>query len=468
MLKPKDFQEYAPHFMAWIEEYLKNIRSFPVKSQVRPGEIKALISEEMPLEGTDPLRLLEQFKSDVLPGMTHWNHPNFHAYFPANQSVESLLGEFLTAALGAQCMIWDTSPSAAELEERMMQWLGQALGLPKWEGVIQDTASSATLVALICAREKGTGFSSNEYGLSQRLKVYASEQTHSSIEKGVGIAGLGRKNYVKVPTKPDHSMDVQALEQLIKQDLAEGSTPCAVVVTIGTTGTLAIDSLKEAVEVCKKYDIWCHVDAAYSGSALILEENRGWIEGIEEADSFVFNPHKWLFTHFDCSAYFVKDVDHLLKCFEILPEYLKTKSRGEVNDYRDWGIPLGRRFRALKLWFVLAGYGLQNLQDKLRKHVRWARKVEEVLEDWPNLEFVVKGRQNGVFIGYNSGRGLEEDNRITLSIKDGVNETGKAYIIHTKINGRVVLRVIFGQTYLEYSDIEYFLDVLRHEWEKYD
>ena len=315
--------------------------------------------------------ILKDLDRIITPGITHWQHPNFHAYFPANSSVESQLGEMITTAIGAQCMIWDTSPAAAELEERMMEWMRDMMSLPKdFTGVIQDTASTATLAAILTAREVKTNFKSNEEGVPGNLRVYCSTETHSSIEKGVMISGIGSKNLVKIPVDEQMRMIPEALDQQVAQDIKDGLVPCCVIAAVGTTGTLAVDQIDLLGTICKKYRVWLHVDAAYAGTALVLPEYQWMIKGIEKADSFVLNPHKWMFTNFDCTAYYVKDTEALIKTFEVMPEYLKTSSRGLVNDYRDWGIPLGRRFRALKLWFVIRSFGIQGIRETLRKHIQ--------------------------------------------------------------------------------------------------
>ncbi|NND33376.1 MAG: aminotransferase class I/II-fold pyridoxal phosphate-dependent enzyme, partial [Saprospiraceae bacterium] len=352
MLTRKDFTKNSEGVIRWIEQYFEILPSLPVKAKVKPGSIYQSIPPSMPDAGCSIQELLTDTTELILPGITHWQHPNFHAYFPANSSIESLYAEMITSAIAAQCMIWDTSPAAAELEERMMEWMRDAMGLPsEWEGVIQDTASTASLVAIICARERVTNFNANENGVPSGLRVYCSAQTHSSIEKAVTICGIGRKNLVKIKTDSQHRLTGKSLEIQIKNDLDNDLQPCCVVAAIGTTGTVAVDDLESIGKVCQKYNLWLHIDAAYAGSALFLPEYRWMMNGGELADSFVFNPHKWLFTNFDCTAYYVKDANHLIRTFEILPEYLKTQTRGEVNDYRDWGIPLGRRFRALKLWY---------------------------------------------------------------------------------------------------------------------
>jgi len=448
----------------WIDHYLNNIKSLPVKARVQPGEIYNAIPEEAPLHSESMDKIMEDLDSIILPGMTNWQHPGFHAYFPANSSVESILAESLTSAMGAQCMIWDTSPAAAELEQRMMEWLRDAMGIPaNFEGVIQDSASSASLVSLITAREVASGFRSNEEGVQAGLRVYCSQETHSSIEKGMGVCGMGRRNLVKISVDSQMRMDVAELETRIKEDLEAGLKPCAVVAAIGTTGTVAVDPLEDISKVCKEYGIWLHVDAAFAGTALLLPEYRWMIKGIEGADSFVFNPHKWMFTNFDCSVYLVKDAGLLIKTFEILPEYLKTKTRGAVNDYRDWGVPLGRRFRALKLWFVIRSFGLEGIREKLRAHIRMNKDFSMALEEVESLHFPLEP-----FLNFTCFRlqpsGIEETdalNRLNENFLEEINRGGELFLTHTKINGLFTLRMIIGQTYVEQSDVDRALGIIK-------
>ena len=340
-MKSEDFKKHAHQLVDFMADYLDdlaNTTKYPVKSQVKSKEIFNKLPNHAPEKAEPFSDIFNDFNNIILPGITHWQSPNFHAYFQANNSHLSILAEMLTATIGAQCMIWDTSPAAAELEEKVMNWLRDLLGLPgDFSGVIQDTASTATIVSLITAREKKTNFKVNESGLygNQQFTVYCSEQAHSSIEKGMKIIGLGKNNIRKVPVDENFALITSKLEEIIEKDIQEGCIPLCVVAAIGTTGSTAIDPLKEIGKICKeKHNIWLHVDAALAGSALILPEMRYMIEGIEYVDTFVFNPHKWLFTNFDVSAYFVKDVEALVKTFEIHPEYLKTKSQG-VNNYRD-------------------------------------------------------------------------------------------------------------------------------------
>ena len=445
-----EFRRQGHAIVEWIARYFENVEKYPVKSRVRPGDIKNALPE-LPPTGSESFDLfLKDFDEVIMPGITHWQSPNFFAYFPANSSPPSVLAEMLTSALGAQCMLWETSPAAAELEERMMEWLRVMTGLPEgFEGVIQDSASSATLAALITAREKVTGFQSNREGLRDagRLRIYVSTQTHSSVEKGAGVAGFGRDNLVRVDVRDDFSMDPEALGGAIEKDLAAGYIPCCTVATIGTTGTTAIDPLREVGEICHRHGIWLHVDAALGGTALLLPEMRRIADGIEYADSFVFNPHKWMFTNFDCSAYFVRDAASLIRTFEILPEYLKTRTRGQVNDYRDWGIPLGRRFRALKLWAVIRSYGVDGLQNVIRGHLRLAQMLAGLIEADKDFELMAPVPLNTVCFRYRpDGMSDSEVDRINEQINHALNDSGKMYLTHTKVNGRYVLRMVTAQT----------------------
>jgi aromatic-L-amino-acid decarboxylase len=466
MLDPKKFREHSEAVISWIDSYLKQISTYPVKSTVSPGEIYGRIPVTAPEEAEPLERILKDLDEIIIPGITHWQHPGFHAYFPANSSVESVLAEFITAAIGAQCMIWDTSPAAAELEQRMMEWLRDALGIPReFEGVIQDTASSATLAALLTAREVKTDFRSNEEGVPGSLRIYCSVETHSSVEKAAGICGIGKSNLVKVGVDDQMRMLPDELENLIRRDLGNGYVPCAVVATIGTTGTVAVDPLKEIAEISRKYNIWLHVDAAYAGSALLLPEYRWMIEGIERADSFVFNPHKWMFTNFDCSVYLVRDTDLLIRTFEILPEYLKTRSRGTVNDYRDWGIALGRRFRALKLWFVIRSFGLSGLRQRLRSHIRLNEYFCGQLVKIPGIDLMAEP-----FLNFSCFRLIpqgeknpEKVDRLNERLLNEINDGGRIFLTHTRIRGRFAIRMVIGQTYVDQEHVELALSEIKEK-----
>lgn len=452
MLNITEFRKNAHLLVDWMAGYLENVTHYPVKSQVQPREIYEQIPEQMPNNGENFENIWKDFQEIILKGITHWQSPQFFAYFPANSSYESVLAEMITATLGSQCMLWETSPAATELEEKMMNWLKKSCGLPEsWEGVIQDTASSATLCALLSAREKISHFQINQKGFAgyENLRVYASEQTHSSIEKAVKIAGFGKENLVYIATNTDFSIDTQALSKAIEQDLQANKKPLCVVATIGTTSSTAFDNLEQIAEITKKHRIWLHVDAAYAGTAMLLPEYRYMIRGIEEADSYVFNPHKWMFVNFDCSAYFVKDKETLIRTFAILPEYLKTKNDSQVNNYRDWGIPLGRRFRALKLWFVMRSYGLRGLQKKLREHIQLAQDLKRKIVQTPNFEILAPAPLNLICFRYKpEGKTEEELNQINEKILQELNATGKVYLSHTKLNGKYTLRLVVGQTYV--------------------
>ncbi len=445
-----EFRRQGHEIVEWIARYFENVEQYPVKAHVAPGEVKNALPGTAPA-GSEPFDLfMKDFDEIIMPGITHWQSPNFFAYFPANSSPPSVLAEMLTSALGAQCMIWETSPAAAELEERMMEWLREMTGLPSsFEGVIQDSASSATLVAVITARERVTQYRSNMEGLSGsgRMRVYASQQAHSSVEKGVGVAGIGRENLVRIAVRNDYSIDAAALRKAIEEDIAAGYIPCCVIATLGTTGTTAIDSLRDVGEICREMNIWLHVDGALAGTALLLPEMRWMADGIEYVDSIVFNPHKWMFTNFDCSAYFVRDAASLIHTFEILPEYLRTRTRGKVNDYRDWGIPLGRRFRALKLWAVIRTYGVERLQGMIREHLRLAKMLAGLIEDERDFTLVAPVPLNTVCFRYKpAGMSDEEANRLNEKINHTLNDTGRIYLTHTKIDGMYVLRMVTAQT----------------------
>jgi aromatic-L-amino-acid decarboxylase len=469
MLDPKNFKADSTEIMEWIDQYLNHISDFPVKSPVAPGEIYSQIPENAPAKPESLEQIIQDLDAVIMPGITHWQHPNFHAYFPANSSVESIMAECVTSAIGAQCMIWDTSPAAAELEQRMTEWLREIMGIPvEYEGVIQDSASSASLVALLTAREVATKFTSNEEGVPNNLRVYCSTETHSSIEKAVGICGIGKKNLIKIGVDSQLRLNPELLEQQIKTDLEEGYLPIAVVAAIGTTGTVSVDPLKEIAAICKRYDIWLHVDAAYAGTALLLPEYRWMIDGIEQVDSFVFNPHKWMFTNFDCSVYFVKKAEILIKTFEVLPEYLKTKSRGLVNDYRDWGVPLGRRFRALKLWFVMRSMGIEGIQEKLRYHIQLNQSFSESISKSPGFEIAMEP-----FLNFTCFRlrpeGMESTellNKLNERFLEEINASGRVFLTHTKINDLYTIRMIIGQTYVEEKHVELALSEIQSAAEK--
>ena len=453
-----EFLKHGHELVEWMAAYMRDAGKYPVKSRVRPGEIFSRIPDQPPEKPESFSEFMRDFEEIIMPGITHWQSPNFFAYFPANSSPPSVLAEMITATLGAQCMIWETSPAATELEEKMMIWLRDLIGLPdNFEGVIQDSASNSTLTAIITAREKATDFNSNDKGISgtAALRVYCTEHTHSSVEKAVRIAGIGRKNLVKIPVQENFSMDPEKLKESIMEDKKRGFLPCCVVATIGTTGVAATDNLRAIGEVCAGNDVWLHVDAAMGGTALILPEFQHFLDGREYIDSFVFNPHKWMFVNFDCSAYFVRDPELLIKTFGILPDYLMTRTRGSVNDYRDWGIPLGRRFRALKLWSVIRMYGVEGLREKIRYHIRLASVLAEMISRESDFELLAPPGISVVCFRFRPpGITGNQLNDLNEKLNHALNDSGKIYLTHTVVNGNYALRMVTAQTNVTLQHVE--------------
>lgn len=441
----ESFKEYGYRFIDWLAEYFEGLEKLPVKPDVRPGDIKSRLPGNPPFLGESMEGIFRDFKDIILPGMTHWQHPSWFAYFPANNSPPSVLAELLTAGMGAQCMIWQTSPAAAELEEAVMEWIRLMLGLPEgMTGVIQDTASTATLAALLTARERATDFQANIRGVPDSLCVYISEEAHSSVEKGVKIAGFGKKSIRLIPTDESFAMIPGELEKAVEEDLAAGLKPCCVVATVGTTSSSAIDPLESIGTICRSHRIWLHVDAAYAGTAAVLQEKRWILNGVEAADSFVFNPHKWMLTNFDCSAYFVRDTGALIRTFEIHPEYLKTGVDSEVKNFRDWGIPLGRRFRALKLWFVLRFYGVEGLQNMVREHIRLAQMFKGWVENHPHFQLMAPVPLSLVCFRLNDGRPEMELDGLNREFLSRLNSSGRLLLTQTTLRNKYVLRLSIG------------------------
>jgi len=447
----EEFKARGHQLVEWMADYFQKIDRFPVKSRVRPGEILKQLPLRPPEEPESFDALFADFLSVVLPGMTHWQSPSFFAYFNANNSFPSILAEMITATLGAQCMSWQTSPAATELEERVMEWLRELIGLPDgFTGVIQDTASTATLCSLLTAREKHSGYRINRTGLGpEKFTVYCSEHGHSSIDKAVRIAGIGSDQLRKVRTGDDFALIPTVLEETIDRDVKAGFTPLAVVAALGTTSSAAIDPLAEVGRICRDRGIWYHVDAAYAGTALLVEENRWMIRGIEDVDTLVFNPHKWMFTNFDCSAYFVRDPRALIHTFTILPEYLRTREGEEVKNYRDWGIQLGRRFRALKLWFVIRSFGARGLREKVRAHMEWAGRLAAEIKSEDDFELLAPPSLGVLCFRHHPDDLADEPDltRWNRRLMETLNDTGRIYLTHTKLAGRFTLRLVVGQTY---------------------
>ena len=452
------FRRFGHEVIDWVADYLQEVERYPVLSPVSPGEVRGRLPSGPPRAGESMEAILGDFQEIILPGITHWNHPRFFAYFPANNSGPSILAELLSAGLGVNAMLWQTSPAATELEELVMDWMRQMLGLPaSFSGVIQDTASTATLCALLCARERLSGSQINGQGFSSwsgqaPLRVYASHEAHSSVEKGLKIAGFGAKNLVLVAVDKDYGMEPQDLERRVNEDLERGFHPCCVTATVGTTSSTGLDPLRPIGEIARRHGLWFHVDAALAGSAAILPEKRWILDGIELADSFVFNPHKWLFTNFDCSAFFCRHPETLTATFSILPEYLKTDLDRQVTNFRDWGIQLGRRFRALKLWFVLRYYGVDGLQEMLRGHLALAQEFKEWVEGSQDFELLAPVPLNTICFRFHPGRrsgkdlSPEELERLNKALLDEVNRSGKIYMTHTRLGEDFCLRLSIGQT----------------------
>ena len=446
-----DFRKAAHQVVDWMADYMDRVEQYPVKPDIRPGDIKKVLPGVAPVQGESFDQLFADFERIILPGMTHWQHPQFFAYFPSGASGPSMLAEMLTSAMGAQCMIWLTSPAAEELEERMMEWVRDMLGLPaEFTGVIQDSSSSATLVSLLTAREWRSAYAINKAGFSRDIKfrIYSSTQAHSSVDKGVKIAGFGIENLVKIAVDEAFAMVPEALEEAIKKDAALGYTPLAVVSTLGTTSSTAIDPIEAIGRICKKYSCWHHIDASYAGAALLLPEMRWMSQGVHLADSFVFNPHKWMFTNFDCSTYFVKDKEALRKTFSILPEYLKTPEDHLVNNYRDWSIPLGRRFRALKLWFVIRSYGLEGLQKMIREHIRIGQWLKNEVENTDGFELMAPVPLNLVCFRHCPARIEDEKSldEVNARLLEQINKSGEMLLTQTRLNDRYVIRFVSGNS----------------------
>jgi aromatic-L-amino-acid/L-tryptophan decarboxylase len=456
---PDEFRRAGHALIDWIADYRSRMESLPVMSQVKPGEIRARFPKEPPQEGAPLEQLLGPLERDVLPGITHWNHPRFFAYFPGNAALPGVLADLAAAGLGPQGMSWQTSPAATELEEVVLDWLRQMVGLPDaFTGVIQDTASTTTLVALLCARERTTDYGQTRGGLQDvktPLAVYASDQAHSSVEKAALLAGFGRACVRSIETDANHAMKVDALEAAMADDVAHGLRPCAVVATCGSTATTAMDPIARIAEVAKKLGAWLHVDAAMAGSAMIVPECRPLWQGVEAADSLVFNPHKWLGTGMECSAYYVRDPQHLVRVMSTNPSYLRTAHEGEVKNFRDWGIPLGRRFRALKLWFLIHEQGVKGLKARIRRdldHAQWLKAQVDAAADWERLapvqlqtvcvRHLLPGRDGTAVDVHNQG------------IAQRVNASGVAYVTPAVLKGQQMIRVSIGAVATERRHVE--------------
>lgn len=465
-MAPEEFRRHGHALVDWIADYQARVESFPVLAQVEPGSVRSSLPQQSPERGEPFEAILGDVERLILPGITHWQSPNFFAYFPSNSSGPAVLGDLMSAGLAVQGMLWATSPACTELETHVMDWLVHMLGLPQkflssqtGGGVIQDTASSSTLCALLAARERATGNTSNLHGCDGRLVAYASSQAHSSVTKGMMISGLGAENLRLIDVDNEFAMRAETLARQMEEDRRAGKLPCFVCATVGTTSSNAIDPLRAVGEICKQHGAWLHVDAAMSGTAALCPEFRHFQDGLELADSYCFNPHKWMFTNFDCDAFFVADRKALINALSILPEYLRNKATesGAVIDYRDWQIPLGRRFRSLKLWFVIRHYGVEGLRHHIRRHVELAHQFADWVSEDSRFELAAPVPLNLVCFRHRGGDQFNE------GLMDRLNRSGHLYLTHTKLNGRFTLRLCVGQTHTEGRHVKRAWERIREE-----
>lgn len=463
-MTPDEFRKQGHAAVEWVARYMEEVETYPVLSQVHPGDIRAKLPAHPPEQGESLDAVLRDMDDIVMPGITHWQSPDFFAYFPSNTSGPSIVGDLLCAGLNVQGMMWINSPALTEVETHMMDWLVELMGLPErfssrgdGGGVIEDSASSSTLCAILAARERATGLASNHAGCDGSLVAYASTHTHSHLEKDIRVAGIGSDNLRCVGVDETYAMRPDLLEQAIQADLAAGRKPFLVVATIGTTSSNAFDPVAAIGEICQKYGLWLHVDGAMCGTAAVAPEYRWVNKGLELADSYVFNPHKWMFTGFDCSAFFVADRAALVNALSILPEYLRNAATasGAVIDYRDWQVPLGRRFRALKLWCVIRHYGVEGLRFHVRSHVALAQEFKHWVLEHPQFELAAPAPLNLVCFRHKAG------DEASQAVMDTVNASGRMFLSHTKLDDRLVLRMCVGQAKTEARHVRAAWDLLR-------
>jgi aromatic-L-amino-acid decarboxylase len=474
-MTPEQFRQHGHEVVDWIADYWSKVSSFPVRSRVSPGDIRAQLPAAPPEQGEPFPAVLDDLDRIVLPGLTHWQHPGFFGYFPANTSGPSVLGDLVSAGLGVQGMSWVTSPAATELEQHVMDWFAGLLGLPEsflstgsGGGVVQDSSSGANLVALLAALHRATGGRTVRGGVDpDRMTVYVSAETHSSMEKAARIAGLGSDAVRIVETDRDLAMSPAALAARLERDTARGLTPVLVCATVGTTSTTAVDPLAELAPICRRHGAWLHVDAAYAGVSGIVPELRPLQAGVEEADSYCTDAHKWLLTGFDATLFWVADRAALTGALAILPEYLRNAATdaGAVVDFRDWQVPLGRRFRALKLWFVLRWYGAEGLRAHIRTHVAWAQELAAWAEDDDRFDVVTPHPLSLVCLRPRWGEGVDAD-VATMTLLERLDDGGEVFLTHTTVDGRPVLRVAVGAPATTHADVERVWALLceNHDW----
>ncbi len=461
-----EFRRQGHALIDWLADYHAGLAARPVMAATAPGELRAALPPTPP-DAPEPFAdIVADLDRLILPGLSLWQHPRFFGYFPSNALPAGILGDFVSTGLGVLGLSWQSSPAVTELEEVVTDWVRQMVGLSGgWSGVIQDSASTSTLVALICARERATEYGAARGGLQaagRLLTVYVSEHSHSSVDKAALLAGFGRENLRLVPVDADFALRPDALIRLIAADLAAGARPCAIVLTTGTTATTAIDPILAVATVARAYGIWLHVDAAMAGSAMILPECRWMWNGVEGADSLVINAHKWLGAPFDCSLYYVRDPEHLVRVMSTNPSFLQSSVDGQVKNLRDWGIPLGRRFRALKLWFLIREQGVAALQARLRRDLAHARALAEVVAGTPGWRVLAPVHLQTVCVRHEPA-GVTGDalDRHTLGWVDHVNRSGAAYLTPAVIDGRWMVRVSIGALPTEAADIRAVWQAMR-------
>ena len=457
-MTPEDFRRYGHALIDWLADYHENLGDRPVMAKTRPGEIRDALPAAPPDEPEDFGAVIEDLDRFVVPGLSLWQHPRFFGYFPANALHAGILADLVSTGLGVIGLSWQSSPAVTEIEEVVTDWLRQMLGLSSaFSGVIQDTASTSTLVALICARERATNYALARGGLqgeTRTPRVYVSAHAHSSVDKGALLAGFGRDNLRLVPFDAQYAMRADALGEMVAADVANGDLPCAIVATVGTTATTAIDPIAPIAEIARRNRIWLHVDAAMAGSAMILPECRWMWEGIEGADSLVINAHKWLGAPFDCSVYYVRDPEHLMRVMSTNPSFLQSSVDGEVKNLRDWGIPLGRRFRALKLWFAIREQGVSGLQQRLRRDMANARWLADKVAATPDWRVVAPVPLQTVCVRHEP-EGLEGEalDAHTMAWVEAINRSGAAYLTPAVLDGRWMARVSIGALATEQADV---------------
>ncbi|HUA18143.1 MAG TPA: pyridoxal-dependent decarboxylase [Bryobacteraceae bacterium] len=444
----QEFRDYGHQVVDWIASYLENIRQYPVMPSTRPGELIDHLPARAPEYGEGMDAILKDFEQAIVPALTHWNHPRFLAYFAISASQPGILAEMLAAALNVNGMLWKSCPALTELEQVTLGWLRQWIGLPaEFFGIIYDTASVSTLHALAAAREMADP-ETHRRGNSGGLVMYTSEQAHSSVEKAAITLGIGQDNFRKIPVDDAFRMRVDALRQAVEADQRAGRKPFCIVPTVGTTSTSSIDPVNEVADVAEECGAWLHVDAAYGGAAAVAPEFQSVLQGAERADSLVVNPHKWLVTPFDLSAFYTRRPDVLRQAFSLVPEYLRTAEDPRAVNYMDYGVQLGRRFRALKLWFIMRHFGREGIAEIIRTHIQYAQRLAALIRAHPDFEIAAPTPFSLVCFRY---RGADEDNRALL---DAINASGRAFLSHTVLRGRFVLRLAIGNLFTEWEDLE--------------